>query len=154
MILILHRLSVERAVGDLHDGDRRSLRHIARARRVHEEEVRILLAAEVDGAHDQAESLFRPALRQLGRHEGNRQLPRLEEVEARDAFACGHSLAVRFGVSTTALFTDGVRSVDGDQLAGDVGRTVTGEEGDHVRDLLRGSGAPERGCRAHGALMV
>ena len=89
-ILVLDRLGVEGAVGDLHDGDRGSLRRIARARRVHEKEVRILLTAEVDGAHGEAERFFCPALRKVGRHEGSWQLPRLEEVEAGDAFACGH----------------------------------------------------------------
>ena len=103
-ILILDRVGVERTVGDLHDGDRGSLRRIARARRVHEEEVRILLTAEVDGAHDEAERFFGPALRQLGRHEGSRQLPRLEEVEAGDAFACGHLSCRSFrGLNDRAL---------------------------------------------------
>ena len=86
-ILILDRVAVKGTVGDLHDRDRGSVRRIDRARRVDEEEVRILLAAEVDGAHDEAEGLFGPALRQFLRHDGGRQLPRREEVEAGGAFA-------------------------------------------------------------------
>ena len=68
-----------------------SLRHIARARRVHEEEVRILLTAEVDGAttRPNASSAQRSASSADTR---GGQLPRLEEVEARDAFTCGHLL--------------------------------------------------------------